>query len=248
MKYSKKHKAAALMLAVVMLLGLVGCGHSDNKPQSSDQAYQPSVNDSYSPAVSANTSNWNGLWYEGSWLLEINSDYAFLYRLGTDQVNWWDVACIENIYDCSYTTSGNTMILSDGLQTLELTMQNNYLSMDGSSELTKISNNTGSANNINGTWRALGVPFHFQAHSSFLAGDEITFYGDNTCQYRYIDDTSGEYSGHYTLTSKFDNPAIIICGDLNGEVGPYEYDFLSNDLLMIYTDNERCCGYLLYRK
>lgn len=261
MKHKKYVKTAALVLAIVMLLGLAACGGgSGSQPQGGGQVYQPPVNEPVTPAepvqtappatdapaVSTDLSGWYGVWDSGGWLLEINPTYAFLYRLGSDQVNWWEVVCIENIYDCSYTINGNTMILSDGLQTLELTMQNDCLFMDGSPELTKICNNTGLTDNIIGTWRTLGVDFHFQAHSSFLAGDEITFYGDNTCQYRYADASDG-YSGCYTLTSMFDNPAIVISGDLNGEVGPYEYDFLSNDLLMIYTDNERCFGYLLYR-
>lgn len=263
MLYGRKFKVAALVLALVMVLGLTACGGSGSQSQSGGSHENSNVNFAApvqtqpvttAPAVSVNTSGWYGVWDEGGWLLEINPDYALVYNLDNSDDDYDQSVCFADIWDCSYVIDGNTMELNgfdmagNAVETIVLTLENGYLCMDGEPEFLKITNNAGQIDNLVGIWKMIPYTyFQFRSDWDSASGDIITFYQDGTCLIQWSEGSSETHDGYYQLTSKFDNPAIKMVVD-GLERGTYEYEFISNDLLMIYTDNERCYGYLLYRE
>ena len=206
------------------------------------------------PAVTTNLSDWYGVWGEGGWMLEINPDYALAYNIDDAEDYFDETVCISDIWDCSYVIDGNTMKLDcydmagNAVDSLTLTLEGGFLCMNGEPEFLKLTKNAGETDKLEGTWYALpDAYFEFEGGWNKASGDIITFYQDGTCLIQWSDGGSATHDGYYQMTTKFDNPAIKMV--LDGiERGTYEYEFLSNDLLMIYTDNERCYGFLLYRK
>lgn len=206
------------------------------------------------PAVSTNMSGWYGVWDSGSWLLEINPDYALAYNIDNAEDEFDQSVCISDIWDCDYVMDGNTMkmdcydMAGNLMDSQALTLEGGFLCTNGDPVFLKHTNNTGISDNMEGTWYAMpNAYFEFESGWDNASGDIITFYGDGTCLIQWSEGSSDTHDGYYQMTTKFDNPAIKMV--LDGiERGTYEYEFLSNDLLMIYTDNERCYGFLLYRK
>ena len=242
---------------------------SGSQPQGGgQQAYQPPVNEPVTPAepvqtappatdppaVSTDLSGWYGVWDSGNWLLEINPDYALAYNIDNAEDEFDESVCISDIWDCDYVMDGNTMkmdcydMAGNLMESLALTLEGGYLCNNGDPVFLKHTNNTGISDNMEGTWYAMpNAYFKFESGWDNASGDIITFYGDGTCLIQWSEGSSETHDGYYQMTTKFENPAIRMV--LDGlERGTYEYEFISNDLLMIYTDNERCYGYLLYRK
>lgn len=258
MKHRNYYRVAALLLAVMMTLGLAACGGSGSggQAQSGGQVDQPKNSEPVKApsSVAADVSQWYGVWSCGlDWLLEINSSYALVYDLDSMGDFFDERLCFEGLYDCNYTINGDVLTLNaydmagNLFRTMEMTLENGQLHVAGENALlTKLTNNTSAGEDLTGIWYSAVLPIRFGSSNEF-SGDRMTFYQDGTCLIQWSDGSSETHDGYYQMTTKFDNPAIrMVLDGLEG--GTYEYEFLTNDLLMIYTDHERVCGFLLYRE
>lgn len=207
------------------------------------------------PVVSTDLSGFYGIWYSGSWLLEINSSYAIAYDVDDVDTTYGidGRVFVSDIWDCSYVMEGSTMKMDcfdaqgNLMDSYALTLEGGYLCISGEPVFGKLTSNMGASGELVGTWMTVGertITFSDGAFSNFN-GTEMAFYNDGTCMMQFSDG-SGKDSFNYYLTSKFDNPAFGIRAD-GIDAGSYEYDFMENDLLMIYTDLDRTEGFLLYR-
>lgn len=257
MRYKGFLRAVALILASAFVLCLVGCGaQGDSTPQQDNNDYvqqTPANATTNKPAASQTSSGWYGLWDGGSAILEINENNAYYYVLGSVGDDPFEERIYVECYDCSYTISNNVMDLTTydlngGVMfSSELTLSGNYLCIEGEPEAIRITGNSGPYGDVIGCWNAIGPVVRMEGDwFSSISGDELTFYSDGTCLLRWKDG-AGTYDCTYNLTSKYDNPAIGF--RFNGyDADVLQYEFISNDLMMIYTNNDRTCGFLLYRE
>lgn len=188
-----------------------------------------------------------GIWWDGPSVLVFHNDYALSYVFGSGDDGDLRFAYLKNLYDGSYTLSGNTLSLSiyemDGtpVQSAELTLDGNTLYYDNNS-MVKVSDNNGVNGDLVGTWHCMGDEFRFGSST----GTQMQFYSDGTYTI-ILEDGSDRKGGSYVLTSQYDLPAVMLL-DENGEViGTYPYEFLENDLLMIYVYDIDLGGYVFYR-
>lgn len=214
------------------------------QPSVSEPAVQsePAVTDP--PVVSTSIS---GIWQDGPGIFVFYNDFALAYVFGSGDDGDLRFAYLKNLYDCSYTLSGNTLSLSvfemDGtpVHSGEFALDGNTLS-NGQDSMVKVSGNTGTEGDLAGTWHCMGDEYQFGA----LTGMQLQFYNDGT--YRMSqEDGSGQEGGTYRLTSQYDLPAVTLCDENGNVIGTYCYEFLENDLLMIYVYDVDFGGYVFYR-
>lgn len=188
-----------------------------------------------------------GIWQDGPSVFAFCNDYALAYVFGSGDDGNLRFAYLKDLYDCSYTLSGDTLSLSvfemDGtpVNSAEFTLDGNTLS-NGISSLVKVSENNGVEGDLSGTWHSMGDEFQFGA----LTGTRMEFYNDGSfriCQ----EDGSEQQGGTYTLTSQYDLPAVTLSYENGAVMGTYCYEFLENDLLMIYVYDVDLGGYVFYR-
>lgn len=271
MNRKNARKVLAFMLILAMVFGLSACagnqstGNQGSNIQSTDNQGMNDQKIDAAPETVVTTPNENepegntansevcGLWSAGGELIHIANDYCLYYRFGSSSGNN-PVACIGYIYDGSYTYDGNLLSMSiydmEGNLYLsaEFTLENGMLCRDGDPVARKLSDNTGEYGRVTGNWHLLGDDFNIGSSVGGYAfnGTQMTFYNDGTCHSNW-DDGSGIDSGSYVLTSKFDCPAITLVDQYGFEAGTYQYEFLTNDLLMIYTTDDGY-GYPFYRQ
>lgn len=259
MKHKKYFRAAALVLAVLLALGLAACGGDGAGSQSqsggsSMQGYQPPATGSSNtqnepdatnpPAV---TTGITGIWQDGPSVFAFYSDFVLAYEFGSGDDGDLRFGYLKNLYDGSYTLSGNTLSLSlyelDGtmVHTGDFVLDGDTLRSDVH-EIVKVSDNTGAEGDLVGTWHSLGDRFEFDA----FKGTRMEFYNDGTCS-ASLDDGSGRNDGSYVLTSQYDLPAVTLYDEYGNVCGTYPYEFLENDLLMIYVYDIDFGGYVFYR-
>lgn len=256
MWYKSFLRAVALVLAAIIVLCLAGCGgQGDNTSQQNNNDYvqqTPENGSASKPSASQAKSGWYGLWDGGSAIVEINEHNAYYYSLGSVGDDPFEERIYVERYDCDYTISNNVMVLTaydlngGAMFSSELTLSGNYLCIEGEPEAIRITGNTGPYGDVVGCWNSIGPVVRMEGDwFASISGDELTFYSDKTCLLRWKDG-GGDYDCTYNLTSKYDNPAIEFHYN-EYDVDVFQYEFISNDLLMIYTNKERTCGFLLYR-
>lgn len=276
MKYNN-YRLAALVIAVMMALSLAACGvdGSGDQPQSGGQVYLPPVNGSTNtpvetgPAVSTNANKWYGLWYldafeEEEWgtILEINPNCVYSYRAKLRYVahEQYQIHLLEPV-EIGYSVEEDMICLyfydenGDVAETANVTIEGDLLYL-ADYTYKKISNNLGENGNLSGTWYPIGTNVFLGDEEASFDGQCLTFYRDGSVKAEWTNiwiddpwDTSkyDDCGGTYYFTSKFDIPAIAI--HANGyDIGTFGYEFLTNDLIMLYTDDEYYQGFLMYRK
>lgn len=188
-----------------------------------------------------------GIWWDGPSVLVFHNDYALSYVFGSGDDGDLRFGYLKHLNDCSYTLSGNALSLSlyemDGtlVNSVEVTLDGNTLSNDQGS-MVKVSNNTGTEGDLNGIWHCMGDEFQFGA----LKGNQLQFNNDGTYTMS-LEDGSDQKGGSYMLTSQYDLPAVTLCDQNGNVIGTYCYEFLENDLLMIYVYDIDLGGYVFYR-
>lgn len=258
---SKIYRTAALMLVLLMVLGLVACGGSGNKPVGGGQSNQPLISETDNTRVEPVATNppdpsnsLVGLWVDAPGIFAFYDDFAFLYEFGSGDAAGLRFGYLKNLYDCSYTQNGDNVSVSvcdmegELVFTGEYTLEGNIL-RDENNEFVKVSGNTGEEGNMSGTWYSLGDEFRLGdagVTGDVFSGNLLRFYDDGTCSASW-DDGSGRKDGKYVFTSKYDLPAITLYDEHGFELGTYPYEFLENDMLMIYIYDEDFGGYTFYR-
>lgn len=265
MKHRKYFRAAVLVLAMMLVLSMAACGDSGsgNQPQSggSMQDYQPPVttssnnlNEPDAKNPLADSAGITGIWRDGPAVFVFYYDFAMLYEFGSAEDNDLRFGYLKNLYDCSYTLNGNTLSLSayemDGTLVFssDYTLEESTL-RDEYNEFVKVSNNTGTEEQLSGTWYTMGDEFELcwsSMSGTGFKGRQMRFYDDGTCCSSW-EDGSGLYAGKYSLTTKYDLPAITFYDEYGYEKGTYPYEFLANDLLMIYVYDVDFGGFTFYR-
>lgn len=241
MKLKNCFRLAGLVLVVVAVTWLAACGNSDV------QSEQPSVGTS--PNNPTEPSSYSGIWIcmENCNVLVDYADYALLYDFEWD--NDYSNYYLQDMYECEYQWDGDELTLSAYGADGELNYTNSYISGGGmlrevggdGEDYVRVSANVGMKGDLVGTWYyftpSTGLCMHFYNDGSFL--DE-EFHGRGM----FTDDGGG---GQYTLTSKYDMPAMTVYDDDGSLLDTYRYEFLDTNLLVIYESYENQSLRVFYR-
>lgn len=248
MKFCNSFRAAALVLAIAMLLGLAACSGNGGSSQVQDgnsgvQIYEPSVSDptnSVAEPLERSPLYVSMFYTVAPAALVFSDDVVLLYEFANGGADYY---YLKNRYNCSYEQDGTTTILSvygdDGelIRTSKYTFESPILrGSDWGSEhdFFYCSDNIGTKGNLVGEWIAIDNSI------------EIHFYSDGTYKYDDGSYVSSEI-GSYELTSMFDKPAVTLFADEAWSTPEtYCYEFFENDLMILH-EPERSSGLVLYR-
>lgn len=231
MKHRNYYRVVGLLLAVMMVLSLVACGSgaSSQVPSSGNSDIQ-----SYEPPTSEPTNcQTEPLEPDPLYVTFPNSvetaaivfreESIMLYEFGQGSSGYY----LKNQYSCSYEMDDTTVVLSvygdDGtlIRTSKYTFDGPYLwgsNWGSPHDFVIVSDSIGTKSDLVGAWYAIDDSMTIQ------------FYSDGTFR-------NGEVAGSYEFTSKFDIPAVMLYDEAGNTSATYCYEFLDNDLMMLYRSD-----------
>ena len=253
MMFRRNTRIAALVFALMIVLGLGACGvnlpsesqigsvtntniqdKEPTVPEYTIEQTEPDVSDTSSEDyVWIGPSGGNGRQY----VLVFYSDFvAKLYEYDPERNN---THYLEHPYECSWTQDGDVISLSvyegDGdlaYVTDYIMDQDTFLLYSGGDEIVGFfhrgSNNNGIKHSLTGKW----------------------WYVDGSRTMEFYDDGSfrtDQFSGSYQYTSKYDQHAVSVYDESTGKRSTYCYEFLENDLLLLYDNLDSSKLMMFYR-
>ena len=246
MMLKRNTRIAALVLALMIVLGLGACG--GNLPSGSQNGIGESTNiQDKKPAVSEymieQTEPDDYMWIGPSEILGrqyvlifYNGNTAKLYEYDPELASTY---YLENPYECTWTRDGDVISLcvykSDGELAYETDFimdQDTFLQYYGGDQivafLARGSNNNGIKHSLTGKW----------------------WYVDGIHTMEFYDDGSfrtDQSSGSYQYTSKYDQPAVSFYDEKTNKQSTNCYEFLENDLILLYDDLDPSRVMMFYR-
>ena len=193
----------------------------------------------------------NGLMVLGN---QVGESYGMIFRIGGSGA-YNDVILEKDILELVYDVEGDQITLEvytiddEYYTTAHYYIEDDRFYCDGELMWERVSNNTGDRYDVTGRWLYAGRKFELGG-SGYIGyvfdGNELSLFSDNPC-YSCWYDGSGRSVGTYEVVSLFDRPAIAFKDKYGLSAGTYSIDYWSNDLLMIYSCDDKSRGYIFYR-
>ena len=247
-------RITALLFALMIVLGLGACG--GNLPSESQNGIVTNTNiqdkeptvpeytiEQTEPDVS-DTSSEDYLWIgisgtdDRQYMFVLNNDYTA--KLYAYDLEWTNTYYLEHPYECTWTPDGEGVTISAYEGDGKLVFSTNYVKDQPNfyvyhsgdqlvAGLAWASNNDGIKHSLTGEWYYIG-------------GSQTTmeFYDDGSFR-------TDQFSGSYHYTSKYDQPAFSVYNENTGKNSTHCYEFLENDLLLLYDDLDSSKLMMFYR-